>query len=46
MCDEVTDNVPSMKEQIREMEGKEKNKEPKKNLLSENRKRFFIKNND
>lgn len=31
MCDEVTDNVPSMKEQIREMEGKEKNKEPKKN---------------
>ena len=30
MCDEVTDNVPSMKEQIRETEEKSKEKQKKK----------------
>ena len=30
MCDEVTDNVPSMKEQIRETEEKSKGKEKQK----------------
>ena len=30
MCDEVTDNVPNMKEQIRETEGKSREKEKQK----------------
>ena len=30
MCDEITDNVPSMKEQIQQMEEKEQDKVQKK----------------
>lgn len=37
MCDEVTDNVPSMKEQIKEVEDKEQAKGQKKNKERINR---------